>query len=123
MDVAARLRAVPEPGRPHAPAGRPAVRRRAADAGDRPGAAHQSPPPADGRAVRGARAGDRRADQRGPGGPAPGRAGDLPGRAELRPGPGAADVIYILSKGQVVWQGTAGELAGAAAVRETHLGV
>ena len=36
---------------------------------------------------------------------------------------GAADVIYILSKGQVVWQGTAGELAGAAAIRETHLGV
>ena len=36
---------------------------------------------------------------------------------------GAADVIYILSKGQVVWQGTASELAGAAAVRETHLGV
>jgi branched-chain amino acid transport system ATP-binding protein len=36
---------------------------------------------------------------------------------------GAADVIYILSNGQVVWQGTATELADAAAVRETHLGV
>ena len=36
---------------------------------------------------------------------------------------GAADVIYILSKGQVVWQGTASELADAAAIRETHLGV
>jgi branched-chain amino acid transport system ATP-binding protein len=36
---------------------------------------------------------------------------------------GAADVIYILSKGRVVWQGTAGELAGAAAIRGTHLGV
>jgi branched-chain amino acid transport system ATP-binding protein len=36
---------------------------------------------------------------------------------------GAADVIYILSKGQVVWQGTASELAGAATIRETHLGV
>jgi len=36
---------------------------------------------------------------------------------------GAADVIYILSKGQVVWQGTAPEPATAAAVRETHLGV
>jgi branched-chain amino acid transport system ATP-binding protein len=36
---------------------------------------------------------------------------------------GAADNIYILSKGQVVWQGTAGELADAAVVRETHLGV
>jgi branched-chain amino acid transport system ATP-binding protein len=36
---------------------------------------------------------------------------------------GAADSIYILSKGQVVWQGTASELADAAAVRETHLGV
>src|SRR5262249_22604243 len=36
---------------------------------------------------------------------------------------GAADVIYILANGQVVWQGTASELAAAAAVRETHLGV
>jgi branched-chain amino acid transport system ATP-binding protein len=36
---------------------------------------------------------------------------------------GAADVIYILSNGQVVWQGTATGLADAAAVRETHLGV
>jgi branched-chain amino acid transport system ATP-binding protein len=36
---------------------------------------------------------------------------------------GAADVIYILSNGQVVWQGTATELTDAAAVRETHLGV
>ncbi len=36
---------------------------------------------------------------------------------------GAADVIYILSKGQVVWQGSAGELVAAAAIRETHLGV
>jgi branched-chain amino acid transport system ATP-binding protein len=36
---------------------------------------------------------------------------------------GAADVIYILSNGQVVWQGTASELAAAAAIRETHLGV
>jgi branched-chain amino acid transport system ATP-binding protein len=35
----------------------------------------------------------------------------------------AADVIYILSKGQVVWQGTASELEDAASVRETHLGV
>jgi branched-chain amino acid transport system ATP-binding protein len=35
----------------------------------------------------------------------------------------AADVIYILSMGQVVWQGTASELADAAAIRETHLGV
>jgi branched-chain amino acid transport system ATP-binding protein len=36
---------------------------------------------------------------------------------------GAADLIYILSNGRVVWQGTATELADAAAVRETHLGV
>jgi branched-chain amino acid transport system ATP-binding protein len=36
---------------------------------------------------------------------------------------GAADVIYILSNGRVVWQGTATELADAATVRETHLGV
>jgi branched-chain amino acid transport system ATP-binding protein len=36
---------------------------------------------------------------------------------------GAADNIYILSIGQVVWQGSASELADAAAVRETHLGV
>jgi branched-chain amino acid transport system ATP-binding protein len=35
----------------------------------------------------------------------------------------AADVIYILSNGQVVWQGSAPELAAAAAVRETYLGV
>jgi branched-chain amino acid transport system ATP-binding protein len=35
----------------------------------------------------------------------------------------AADAIYILSKGRVVWQGTASELAAADAVRETHLGV
>jgi len=36
---------------------------------------------------------------------------------------GEADVIYILANGQVVWQGTASELAAAATVRETHLGV
>jgi len=36
---------------------------------------------------------------------------------------GAADVIYILANGQVVWQGTASELAAAATARETHLGV
>ena len=36
---------------------------------------------------------------------------------------GAADVIYILSNGRVDWQGTSRELADAAAVRETHLGV
>jgi branched-chain amino acid transport system ATP-binding protein len=36
---------------------------------------------------------------------------------------GSADVIYVLSNGQVVWQGTAAGLAGSAAVRETHLGV
>ena len=35
----------------------------------------------------------------------------------------AADVIYILSKGQVVWQGTAAELDDSPSVRETHLGV
>jgi branched-chain amino acid transport system ATP-binding protein len=35
----------------------------------------------------------------------------------------AADEIYILSNGRVVWQGTAPELAAAATVRETHLGV
>ena len=35
----------------------------------------------------------------------------------------SADLIYILAKGQVVWQGTAGELDGAASVRETQLGV
>jgi branched-chain amino acid transport system ATP-binding protein len=36
---------------------------------------------------------------------------------------GSADVIYVLSNGQVVWQGTAAELASSAAVREAHLGV
>jgi branched-chain amino acid transport system ATP-binding protein len=35
----------------------------------------------------------------------------------------SADLIYILAKGRVVWRGTASDLAGAAAVRETHLGV
>jgi branched-chain amino acid transport system ATP-binding protein len=35
----------------------------------------------------------------------------------------AADDIYILSNGRVVWQGTAPELAAAATVREAHLGV
>jgi branched-chain amino acid transport system ATP-binding protein len=35
----------------------------------------------------------------------------------------SADLIYILAKGRVVWRGTARELAGAASVRETHLGV
>ena len=35
----------------------------------------------------------------------------------------AADVVYILSKGQVVWQGTPSELENADQVRETHLGV
>jgi branched-chain amino acid transport system ATP-binding protein len=34
-----------------------------------------------------------------------------------------ADTIYILSNGQVVWQGSPGELESAAQVRETHLGV
>jgi branched-chain amino acid transport system ATP-binding protein len=35
----------------------------------------------------------------------------------------AADTVYVLSNGQVVWHGTAPELAASAAVRETHLGV
>jgi branched-chain amino acid transport system ATP-binding protein len=35
----------------------------------------------------------------------------------------SADIVYILSNGQVVWQGTAAELEGADSVRETHLGV
>ncbi|HEY2688178.1 MAG TPA: ABC transporter ATP-binding protein [Streptosporangiaceae bacterium] len=34
-----------------------------------------------------------------------------------------ADTIYILSNGQVVWQGSPGELESASQVRETHLGV
>ena len=34
-----------------------------------------------------------------------------------------ADTIYILANGQVVWQGSPGELESAAQVRETHLGV
>ena len=36
---------------------------------------------------------------------------------------GSADLIYILSNGQVVWQGTTSELERTAAVRETHLGI
>jgi branched-chain amino acid transport system ATP-binding protein len=35
----------------------------------------------------------------------------------------SADIIYILSNGQVVWQGTASELENSASVRETHLGI
>jgi branched-chain amino acid transport system ATP-binding protein len=35
----------------------------------------------------------------------------------------AADTVYVLSNGQVVWHGTVPELAASAAVRETHLGV
>jgi branched-chain amino acid transport system ATP-binding protein len=35
----------------------------------------------------------------------------------------SADLIYILSNGQVVWQGTASELDRTAEVRETHLGI
>ena len=36
---------------------------------------------------------------------------------------GAADSVYILSKGQIVWEGPPGELERSASVRETHLGV
>ena len=35
----------------------------------------------------------------------------------------SADLIYILSNGQVVWQGTTSELERTDAVRETHLGI
>jgi branched-chain amino acid transport system ATP-binding protein len=35
----------------------------------------------------------------------------------------SADLIYILSNGRVVWQGTASELDRTAGVRETHLGI
>ena len=35
----------------------------------------------------------------------------------------SADLIYILSNGRVVWQGTASELDQTAEVRETHLGI
>jgi branched-chain amino acid transport system ATP-binding protein len=35
----------------------------------------------------------------------------------------SADLIYILSNGQVVWQGTTSELERTAEVRETHLGI
>ncbi len=35
----------------------------------------------------------------------------------------SADLIYILSNGRVVWQGTASELDRTAQVRETHLGI
>ena len=34
-----------------------------------------------------------------------------------------ADAVHILAKGRVVWRGTPAELAAAAPVRETHLGV
>lgn len=35
----------------------------------------------------------------------------------------SADLVYILSNGQVVWQGTTSELERTAEVRETHLGI
>jgi branched-chain amino acid transport system ATP-binding protein len=35
----------------------------------------------------------------------------------------SADLVYILSNGRVVWQGTASELDRTAEVRETHLGI
>lgn len=35
----------------------------------------------------------------------------------------SADLIYILSNGRVVWQGTASELDRTAEVREAHLGI
>ena len=35
----------------------------------------------------------------------------------------SADLIYILSNGQVVWQGSTSELERTAEVRETHLGI
>ena len=35
----------------------------------------------------------------------------------------SADLIYILSNGRVVWQGTASQLDRTAEVRETHLGI
>ncbi len=35
----------------------------------------------------------------------------------------SADLIYILSNGRVLWQGTASELDRTAQVRETHLGI
>jgi branched-chain amino acid transport system ATP-binding protein len=35
----------------------------------------------------------------------------------------SADLIYILSNGRVVWQGTASELDRTAEVRESHLGI
>ena len=35
----------------------------------------------------------------------------------------SADDVYILSKGQIVWQGPPAELERTASVRETHLGV
>ena len=35
----------------------------------------------------------------------------------------SADLIYILSNGRVVWQGTASELDRTTEVRETHLGI
>ena len=36
---------------------------------------------------------------------------------------GSADGVYILSKGQIVWEGPPGDLEQNAPVRETHLGV
>ena len=99
-------------------AGGHAVRRRAADAGDRPGADGQAAAAAAGRAVDGPR-------------PAAGRSRSSPSSREIN-GQGttillveqnaqqalaAADTAYILETGQIVREGTGAELAGTRRVR------
>ena len=64
LDDRAHLRALPAARRAARQRRLPALRRRAADAGDRPRAPVQSAPAGDGRADRGAGAGDRRAGRR-----------------------------------------------------------
>ena len=64
LDDRAHLRSLPAARRAARQRRRPALRRRAADAGDRPRAAVQSAPAGDGRADRGPGAGDRRAGRR-----------------------------------------------------------
>ena len=86
LDCGPRLRVLPPARRTEAERRRRALRRRAADARDRPGAARQSAAPDHGRALRGARARDRRHDGRRVQEAGGGRSRDPADRAEARRG-------------------------------------
>ena len=86
VDCGPRLRVLSPARRAEAERRRRALRRRAADAGDRPGAARQSAAPDHGRALRGARTRDRRHDGRRVQEAGGGRSRDPADRAEARRG-------------------------------------